>query len=404
MRDARVGQGWLVAAGLSLAVAACSGGTSSNSPAKGGQANTSGGASGSASGAPAAGGMSGVGGANGGGGNPGTAGNSATMTKYGACVAYLNAQCNRRYYECSGLEAKADPCPEYVAWCPDFLFSEGSQLDVAGVLACAEAWRKHPCELFNKGFDPECGLPKGARALGEPCFYSRQCDSGACGKGKNDALPECGSCVPIGKQGDPCFDGTFQCPNGYECTGEGCQPQITFGLPDGSLCERYGQCYGDSLCFPAADGMMRCQPRRKGGESCANGAYCAKGLGCGADSLCAMPVLAVLGELCGDRGCVTGAWCKDVNVNPTGATCVPTAAAGEPCATLPDVIDPTGNCQNDLYCYCVGKGCVKKCVTLKDEGETCGDASSSCQAGATCQAGKCVGGDLQGLAKAACGE
>ncbi len=401
MRVARVGQGrWLVAVavGLAFVPAACSGGTNGNSPGKGGQASSAGNG-----GASTTGGVSGAGGATGGT-SAGAAGSAAAVTKFGACVAYMNAQCNRRYYECSGFEAKADPCPEFVGWCPDFLFSEGSQLDVAGVLACAETWRKHPCELLNKGFDPECGLPPGTRALGEPCFYSRQCASGACGKGNNAALPECGACIPVGKVGDPCYDGSVSCPNGDECTGEGCQPQITFDLPDGSVCERYAQCHADSLCFPAADGMMRCQPRRKLGEDCSNGAYCAKGLLCGVDNLCAMPVLAGLGELCSGRGCTAGGWCQGVAANPTQAMCIPIAAAGQPCFTQEGVTDDVGNCPDNLFCYCQGSGCTKKCVTLKHEGEACGDALSSCETGATCQSGKCVGGELQGLAKAACGE
>jgi len=389
---------------LGLSLSGC-GNTGHGVAASGGAANVAGASSsgGAGSGGVAAGGADAGGPSGGVSAGTGGAGGAPT-TKYEACVAYMNAQCNRRYLECSGFDAKPDPCPEYVALCPDFLFSEGSQLDVAGVLACAETWRSYSCDSFSQGIEPDCGLPVGKRALGEPCIYSRQCASTACGKGGDAAHPACGACVPVGKQGDPCDDGSFQCPNAYECTGEGCQPSITFNLPDGSLCERYGQCYGDSLCFAAADGQMRCQPRRKAGEDCSNGAYCAQGTSCGADSHCAPVTPANLGELCYGRGCVPDAWCDNAALHPTETVCIARAAAGQPCQTLEGLTDLVGNCQTGLSCYCEGTACKPTCLTKGREGQGCGDALSFCIPGTTCLAGKCVGVESQGLAQAACGQ
>lgn len=385
---------------LVLASGACSGCTKDGAPNRGGQA-----ASGTGGG-----GSDGLGGSAGGGASSGATsggmdiGGEAPVTKYQACVQYLNAQCNRSYFECSGFEAKADPCPEYLALCPDFLFSEGSQLDVPSVLACAERWRTYSCELLSQGFALDCGLAPGTRALGEPCYNGRQCESMVCGRGNDAAHPDCGACVPVGKLGDPCDDGSFGCPNGYECTGDGCQPSYISNLPDGSLCERYGQCYGDSLCFFAPDGMMRCQPRRKLGEDC-SGAYCEVGLLCGTDSRCAAPgPPAAVGELCFPNGCAADAWCHGNALPAAEWVCVPSAAAGQPCLKHEGVNDLIGNCPKGLFCQCEGSGCAPTCLAMKHEGEACGDALSYCIAGTRCEAGKCVGVELQGLAAAACGQ
>lgn len=375
------------------------GGASGAGTASGGGSGGIGGATGGAS----AGGTN-TGGASAGGANGGGGGGGATITKYQACVAYVNAQCNRRYLECSGFPTSDDPCPEYLAWCPDFLFAQDSQLDVGGVLACADKWRNQPCELLNQGFDPECGLPKGTRALGAPCFSGSQCASGRCGAGDDPLHPDCGACIPVGAAGDDCASGKVACPDGYECTGQGCQPQITFNLPDGSLCERYGQCYGDSLCFPAPDGQKRCQPRRKPGEDCSNGAYCESSATCGADEKCEAVVPAQLGELCYLRGCEAGSWCDNAVLAPDTTRCIARAEPGAPCQTLQGLSgDLQGNCPDGLTCSCVGASCSKTCRQVQHEGEACADALSLCIAGTECQAGRCVGVELQGLEQAECG-
>ncbi len=388
-------------------LAAC-GSTAQNGPAQGGSptggaAGSSGGAGAAGSGA-ASGGSSWTSGSNAGGGTGGSAGDgNGAVTKYQACAAYINAQCNRVYLECSGFPASDDPCPEYLALCPDFLFSPDSPLEVEGVLACAEKWRNHPCEQLNQDIGPECGLPPGPRALGEACYSGTQCASRRCGAGKDELHPDCGACIPVGVAGDPCADGSHACPNGYECTAMGCQPSITFNLMDGAPCERYGQCYGDSLCFPAADGEMRCQPRRQLGEDCLNGAYCVKGATCGVNSKCESVIPAKLGELCYLRGCEAGGWCDNAAIARDTTRCIPVAQPGAPCQTLQGLSgDTQGNCPEGLSCTCVGEACAPTCVQQRHDGEACTDPLSQCIAGTECRAGKCVGVELQGLERAAC--
>ena len=328
---------------------------------------------------------------------------SAPVTKYQACIAYMNAQCNRRYFECVGFDANPDPCPRFLDWCPDFLFSEDSQMDVAGALACAETWRNYSCDLLNQGLEPDCGLP-GKRALGEPCRYGRQCASMECGTGSDDSHPDCGACIPVGVAGDPCYKAPIACPNGFECVGTGCQPSIRFDLPDGMLCERYAQCHGASLCFTASDGMKRCQPRRKVGEDCSNGAYCEPDTACRDDQRCAALVPAKLGEPCGTDGCASDVWCDNATRTPDDQpVCIARINAGEPCQGGTEQ-DAVGNCGTGLTCYCEGSGCTRTCLHRRREGQACGDVLSYCIPGTTCEAGKCVGVELQGLAKAACGQ
>lgn len=401
-------------AGIALGLAwtaACGNTAEAPSPPQGG--SSSGGAlsgsGGSTAGSSGQSGSSGSGGAPQGGGSSGQGGGSAgqsEVTKYQACAAYMNAQCNRRYLECSGFPAEDDPCPEFLVWCPDFLFAEDSRLDVAGVLACAQKWRDHPCELMNQGLSPECGLLNGTRALGEPCYSGAQCASRRCGAGEDPAHPDCGACIPIGKAGDTCTDGKVACPDRYECSSEGCQPGITSNLPDGTVCQRYGQCYGESLCFPAPDGQMRCQPQRKPGEDCSNGAYCVRGATCGANGKCEMLVPAKLGELCYLRGCEEGGWCDNAAIAPDTTRCIPRAEPGAPCQTLQGLSgDQQGNCPEGMTCACRDATCTTQaCVNLRHDGQTCDTALLQCIAGTTCQAGQCVGVERQGLEGAACSD
>jgi len=395
---------------LLLLVTAC-GNSGTSAPNSGGSQNSGGasnvdtaGTDASAGSTPTAGsahgGMSSGAGAGAGGGT----GGSSAVTKYQACVAYMNAQCNRRYRECVGLDAEPDPCPQALSWCPDFLFSEDSQVDIAGALACADTWRNYSCDLLNQGLNPHCGLPAGKRALGEPCLYGRQCQSMECGNAGTDAShPDCQVCIPVGVTGDLCYKAPIACPEGDECTGTGCQVSVHFDLPDGAPCERYAQCHGMSLCFPASDGMLRCQPRRKLGEDCSNGAYCETGTICGDDQRCDAPRLVQLGELCLRGECAANAWCDGALPDPTQAVCIAQAAAGEPCRSNGQQ-DTGGNCRTGLSCYCEGTGCTRTCLYQRREGEACGDALSYCFAGTACKAGKCVGVELQGLAQAACGQ
>ncbi|MEI9942527.1 MAG: hypothetical protein WDO69_35380 [Pseudomonadota bacterium] len=409
MSDAGVGIRWSVGCIVLMLLFTACGNSSPGVPASSGGAGNSGASSGGGAGSggfagsttttagSANGGMSGAGVGGGAG-----AGGSAPVTKYQACVAYMNAQCNRRYRECRGFDAEPDPCPEFISWCPDFLFSDGSQMDIAGALTCAETWRNYSCDLLNTGFEPHCG-PVGKRALGEPCVYGRQCASMECGSvGSDNAHPDCGVCIPVGVTGDICNKAPIACPDGDECTGAGCQVSVQFDLPDGALCERYAQCDGMSLCFPAPDGMMRCQPQRKAGEDCSNGAYCEPDTTCGDDYRCAASVPVQLGELCLGRACASGGWCDGEVPDPAQAVCIAQANAGEPCHGTQQ--EPAGNCRSGLTCYCEGTGCAHTCLYQRREGEACGDTLSYCIPGTTCEAGKCVGVELQGLATAACGQ
>lgn len=393
--------GVLVLSGLA---GACSSDSKSATSPSGGSAGQSGGPIG---GSAQQGGSAGQAGAAAAAGSGGSSAGTASLptTPYDACVAYLNAQCNRVQRECGGREPLEDPCPYATDLCPDFLFAEGSSFDVASALACAATFRTFDCDKLNRGIYPDCVSLPGKHALGEACWGNHQCASSACGHGTDPLHPQCGQCVPIGKQGDPCADGSFGCPNGYECTGEGCQPQtLVFNLPSGAPCERYGQCAGDAYCFPALDGSMRCQTPLELGAPCAQGAQC-NGGAC-VDGQCQVVNYdyANVGESCFAAACTPEAWCSasgDMN-----GKCMARVAAGEVCQLDPGLSAETrGNCNStELSCQCEGPGCVRHCVKPAHVGEACNSALSACVAGTHCDGVKCVGTDSQGLYETTCGK
>ncbi len=353
--------------------------------------STSGGTSGVPAGGVSAGGSGGETGASGGdGGEP-------AVTKYEACAAYINAQCNRRRYECAGRAAVADPCPSSVASCPDFLFAEGSNRTVEEMLACADEWRRYPCEKANRLEFPGCGSP-GQRELGEPCVFGSQCASKHCrGSSVN---PNCAICVPVGELGDACHNAEppIACPNGTECTGDGCAIPPVFNSPAGSECEDSRECAPGHWCSSDPnDGVDRCQRIAELGENCTGsceaGTYCAE-----ASSKCE-PAPAP-GEPCasGNR-CGLGAMCnRDALPEPL---CERRMAIGEPCIPMPQAVYYPSNCALDLMCECTDPSCqAGTCFAPGNMGEACDEPTVRCVPGTECQLGVCTPVESQGLADA----
>jgi hypothetical protein len=282
------------------------------------------------------------------------------------------------------------------------LFADGSNFDLQSAKACAETFKTYDCDQLNRGFCPDCVNLPGKRALGEPCRFSHQCASSACGSGMDEAHPSCGQCVPIGKQGDPCDDGSFGCPNGFECTGDGCQPQVVFNLPDGALCERFGQCAGIDYCFTAPDGMMRCQAPLAMGSPCTPDALCAGGTCVNGQCAPYVADYAAVGESCWQKACTSDGWCR--HSGEMDALCIAQAAVGAVCELDPRLsAEIRGNCTEGLVCQCAGDGCVPHCLKQVGLNEPCSDPQVFCRVGTRCDGTRCVGVESQGLFEKVCG-
>ncbi len=324
-------------------------------------------------------------------------GGKPSVSKYEACVAYMNAQCNRRQYECAGTTAVSDPCPWQLARCPDFLFAEGSNRTVEEVLACADEWLRYPCEKANRLELLRCGSP-GQRELGELCVFGSQCASRHCGGLSLDG--KCAVCIPEGELGDACYlaEPPIACPNGTECTGHGCGVPPVFNLPAGSDCERAAQCAFGHWCAPdPSDGVERCQRIAALGEDCTG--VCEAGATCAAASSKCEPAAAP-GEPCTDGyRCAPGAICnRDALPEPV---CERRMAIGESCIRNPQEGYTAANCDADLTCVCTDASCqAASCYSPGKMGDACGDPSVRCVPGTECQGGVCIPLESQGLADA----
>lgn len=348
----------------------------------------------------------GVGATNATGGGKATAGDSSAEdllhgvdpnTQYGACASYIIMQTLRRA-ECEKGPINVSNLALGLDLCPDAFFSKGSNVSVEQVLACAEKWRTHPCEQYNRMVYPECDLPEGDFALGEACAFPRQCQSTACAGTEGSS---CKQCVEFGGVGAKCHQASppIACAYGLECTGSGCRIPPVFNLPAGSRCERLGQCEFGYLCLAdPTDGLERCLGPRAEGDSCADVQFCASGLYC--DSV-TLTCTRRPGE---NEACAAGSICAGSLYCNANARCERRHAAGQACTPVTTYTDVVSDCQAGLECICSDDSCaVGVCYERRMPTEACDDGVGKCGKGLRCSEGVCVESGLIGLFEATCG-
>jgi hypothetical protein len=192
------------------------------------------------------------------------------------------------------------------------------------------------CNDFIDGLRDASCTPAGTLAKDAPCLISEQCGAGL-GCARIDG--PCGSCLPIGKAGDPCSavgadnkfcgPGTFCHFKGTSCVAfpaEG-EPCIPYGPT--AICANHDYCSSDGT-------TTKCVAMLKEGASCDPsaspslvGCDTATGLSCSsATSKCAKTATAKAGEPCDVTiTCVGGATCY------TGiADCKPATNDGDDCS------------------------------------------------------------------------
>ncbi len=322
----------------------------------------------------------------------------ATTTKYGACKAYIHAQCQRRFVDC-GEGSVVSPCSSWLDQCPDVLFSDGSQWTVQAVLSCAQVWKTYSCDQIRQGKYPNCGGPAGTRAVGQGCIHSDQCASGLCSVLQELTLGDpanphyCFTCANPAGPGEDCSTTRRECQDGYACGGGGtCQPILYQGQACTSSddCDWYLECRADP-----ADGVNRCMPSAAAGQSCQY--FCQEGYYCTSNThICA--VAPGLGQRCqaGPWYCSMGLKCDAQSL------CTTPGQSGASCVAYSN-LDPS-NCADGLRCVCTDTTCSTPgtCRPTRDEGQPC-DTTTVCLPGTSCVAGVCKALDSQGLLQASCG-
>lgn len=321
------------------------------------------------------------------------------ITAREACEAYLNAACTR-YAECG----QPLNCDNYLAYCPDYLFAQGSSRQVDDVLACAVVRRNQDCAEVLLGIDPPCATP-GTGKKGDACDFNGQCESfrctgfAACGTclgltppnsgcpkagdacGHNQTCPsEDAGCVlrtapPHLAPGDVCPQpdgGGLACPPDAPCLGAGAKADVgtctvppksgpcayPIGAAQAGSCAYGTQCVREDASAP--NGL--CAPGAQLGETCGGAAQiaCVDGLYC-ASGKCA-PRLQVGAACTGVGECAVGAYCK--LTAPSVGTCEPAAAPGAPCgASAADAgLVPTPCAQGSCGAISTDAGIVHLCV------------------------------------------
>ncbi len=323
---------------------------------------------------------------------------ATTTSKYGACVAYMQAQCQRRFDECGERPSVESPCTPAVDRCPDALFSPGSTWTVVSALSCAEEWKSFSCDELRQNRRPGCSLSRGTRKLDEPCLFPNQCASNSCTAKKKDGtgvagFEECRVCGELTDLGAACG------LNGYECKLEltcgfyskQCEAREPVDIV-GSSCADDSTCNGFDLSCRTdpTTGEKRCLTLPVGGESCADSA-CAEGYRCDAKVCVSAPALGQPCETAGPAQCGVGLVCTSFFDEPS-KTCILPRKIGELC--LGDGRRPLrGTCEVGLRCDCGALDCNTKSGTCREvhaEGDSCGDANSMCVPGTACTDGKCT--------------
>jgi len=318
----------------------------------------------------------------------------ATTSRYGACAAYVRAQCERRYVGCGyvgpdGPSEHLERCLDAQNRCPDALMSEGSNWTNASLLSCALEWEQLPCEDLRAGRPPACTGPAGNLADGSPCYHPSQCAGRACVSDPDSSLSGCGSCATGLESGQACTT-HGECLYGMTCT-DGVCTVTTFA--------ELGEACGTSACLLGLDcradasGVSVCSVPGAVGESCtgscAGDAYCDAGL-CVADPQ--------LGEPCINAICIEDALC-----NSTTGICEAQAPLDGACASGASGL--VGNCRDGQLCVCADDACSSggTCRSRGLEGEPCDVSRPLCTPGTECTDGSCQGVELQGFYAAACG-
>jgi hypothetical protein len=323
------------------------------------------------------------------------AGSAASATQVDACIEYLRAQCQRRF-EC-GNYAVFEACFANVISCPDVLFSPGSTRTIAGTLACADEWRTASCADIERSIPPKCATP-GTRVAGDGCVSGLQCASARC----SGDFATCGVCLDIVGEGETCGD-MIACEDGFTCDSETstCTKfEPPPGLPDpkplGAECMP-NEC-GDNDCLAGDDGVSRCTPYPRLGESCEVPRTCAFD----DVSYCDISLKCLKkpgdGQPCGVDG-FTGmpGWCADdTRCDGDPPTCRALPKAGETCVDA---------CAGDAMCECTDDACTARaCHIVHLPGESCDSAKSeTCWRGVSqCESGRCVAVDSQHLFEDLC--
>jgi hypothetical protein len=254
----------------------------------------------------------------------------AYCEKYGACEPVA---VTRFFGDVTGCEARTK------IDCLDSITAADTGLSASSIATCAAFLRVATCEDFVMGNVAPC-VPKGARAVGEPCGTDGQCTTGHCDLG----TAACGLCAERRGQGGDCAR-RDDCEPLLDCVGARCvapgDPGAACGV-DGAPCRLGYACGTDGTCVLTTTTV---------GASCAiEPAVCnaTQGLFCDGMTCAKLEMANHVGGLCGwvtpssIAGCLAAVCSTDA---PAAAgTCAPWTGDGQPCSASTTDCQPPARC------------------------------------------------------------
>ena len=262
-------------------------------------------------------------------------GDAVTSGALGTCASAVKAS------GCGVLNQTQGPCT----------FAAGT-LPAASACVTGSQCQGGDCTAGNTtadGGQSACGVCVAAAGIGQSCANGQSCGPGATCNGNTGGGQTCVA-ITHGGVGVACNGSSTQCNQGLFCD-PGTQ---TCAMPGaaGTACQLDEGCAAPLICPAGVTGVSTCQMPGGAGASCVDDPDCASGFGCGQTTrTCSTVTFAMGGQTCSDFvRCLVGS-CPFTN-GATSGTC-PTV--------IPD-----------------GQAC------------TSSDATSTCDAYASCDAGKCL--------------
>jgi hypothetical protein len=307
----------------------------------------------------------------------------APVTPTAACEHEFDVRFARCVKDAVAPATLSSARTRYVASCVSALGLTGATRAADEVEACAKAVEAEACGVFPD-FLPGCAQKPGTLGEGATCNVGAQCQSGVCDLGGAVGKPKgCGVCSIPPAEGERCDAERPLCAFGMGCVGTSAQSttckRVRY-VDANATCNGVDlQCRPDAVCAQVQGSpSATCLPRAAAGQPCSEDAFCNEETFCKSDT-----------AKCTSRG-KAGDACDSVTPCLKGFGCDKTT---NKCAPL-TFAAPGESCGGSVACLegVCGQGTgAPTCPPVVEDGKGCLErAHMTCRAPAACVNDACV--------------